>query len=402
MILKSDIEQAFKMQTDACLKKQTDYIERVYTSKFSPATSHVEIVSGVRRCGKSTILLQLMHNFYKNPAYFNFEEPQIMGFEADDFMKLYEVMGENRDAYFFDEIQNVKSWEIFIRSLHEKGKKVFITGSNATLLSHELGTRLTGRYFRHELFPFNYNEFLIYTKNENTSDNFLIYLNKGGFPEFLSQDKREVLHQLFRDVLYRDIAIRHSIKNVSYLEQIALALLSNVGKEISFNNLRKRLNIPSVTTVSDYINWLQNSYLIFLLPRFSYSPKSSMVNPKKVYAIDNGLINANTLSKSDDMGRLLENMVFLHLRRTGKQLFYFKEKGECDFVTFKDKTCQDLIQVCVSVNHDNKHREINGLMEALTFFKKNNGTIITLNQEDTLKFENKTISLIPAFKWLSK
>jgi predicted AAA+ superfamily ATPase len=401
MLLKSDIEAAYESQRlDIAVKENA--ISRKYLNQFDATSSHIEIVSGVRRCGKSTLLLQLIQQKFSDSAYFNFEEPQTFGFEKNDFNKLFEIMGNKCKAYFFDEIQIVEGWEIFIRSLHDKGKKIFITGSNASMLSKELGTRLTGRHLQHELFPFSYSEFLDYLHLKNNNESFINYLNTGGFPEYICQRRKEILHQLFRDILYRDIAIRYGIKHNYELEQIGLFLLSNVAKETSFNSLKKILDFASTTTVSDFVGWFQDSYLLFLVPRFSYSAKSMMINPKKVYAIDTGLIKANTLSKSDDVGRLLENAVFLHFRRTKFRINYFKEKGECDFILFDKNKFVGAIQVCVVVSSDNRNREINGLVDALNCFDHNQGTIITLNQEDTLIEQGKTIHIIPAWKYFTK
>jgi uncharacterized protein len=402
MILKSDIELAFANQQASLQKNTSLLITREYIAHIDTANSHIEIVSGIRRCGKSTLLFQILLHSYHNVAFFNFEEPQVFGFEKTDFPKLYDVMGEDRDAYFFDEIQAIEGWEIFIRSLHDKGKKIFITGSNASMLSKELGTRLTGRYIQHELFPFSYLEYLDYKRLNNHLESFREYLSEGGFPEFISQNRPEILHQLFRDILYRDIAIRHGLRHSYQLEQICLFLLSNVAKETSFNSLRKLLNIASTTTVSDFVGWLQDSYLLFLVPRFSYSVKTMMVNPKKVYAIDTGLVKKNSLSRTEDFGRLLENIVYLHLRRKKGAIYYFKEKNECDFIVLNKSKFEVAIQVCADINTDNKERELNGILEALQFFNAECGTIVTLDQEDKLIIDGKTVNLIPVWKYLTQ
>ena len=227
---------------------------------------------------------------------------------------------------FFDEIQNVKGWEVYVRQLHDRGQKVFITGSNASLLSRELGTRLTGRYLAYEIFPFSYPEFLEYHAWEDNTENFQNYLDLGGFPEFLRDRNPEILQNLLKDIVFRDIAIRYSIKNTKTLLDVTLYLISNVGKEISYNGIKKTFEIGSANTVSDYLNWLGDAYLLFFLPRFSWSAKSISKNPKKVYCIDTGFARANSLSFSKDQGRLLENLVYLILRKTSYQLFYFREK----------------------------------------------------------------------------
>jgi predicted AAA+ superfamily ATPase len=176
-------------------------------------------------------------------------------------------------------------------------------------------------------------------------------------------------------------------------------LLSNIGKETTYTSLKNAFQIGSTNTVVDYLSWLEDAYLLFFLQKFSWSAKSISVNPRKVYAIDNGLINANSLSFSKDKGRILENAVYIYLRNNGVKMYYFKEKNECDFVLFDKEKCTKALQVCYEINGDNKTREINGLLEAMLFFNLNEGFIITQNQKDTLKIEEKTIYLIPAFEY---
>jgi predicted AAA+ superfamily ATPase len=186
------------------------------------------------------------------------------------------------------------------------------------------------------------------------------------------------------------------VRNTHVLLDITLFLLSNIGKECSFNSLKKSFGLGSANTVSDFLSWLEDSYLLFFLPRFSWSAKNISVNPRKVYAIDNGLMDANTLSFTEDQGRLLENAVYLFLRQRYASLFYFRENKECDFVVFENRKCKLLIQVCWELNHDNRARETEGLLEAMKYFKKKEGMIITLNQRDVIKIDEYQIELIPA------
>lgn len=401
MVYKADIEKAFKEQQGYFKRKET-LVHREYLDRNDFEGSHIQIVSGVRRSGKSTMFLELFREKYPHAVVFNFEDPRVFGFDIHDFPKLYEIMGTGRPAYFFDEIQSVEAWEVFVRNMHDRGEKVFVTGSNASMLSKDLGTRLTGRYLQHELFPFSYGEFLEFTKMKPNAKSFSNYLEQGGFPEYLSQQKAEVHHRLFRDIVYRDIAIRHSVRNVQTLERLGLFLLSNIGKECSFNSLRKTLKIPSANTVLDYVRWYEDSYVLFLLPRFSWSPKSMEINPRKVYGIDTGFIRSNTLSFSKDVGRLLENAVFLHLHKNYRNVYYFKETGECDFVVFEDNQCKQILQVCSEMHDDNREREIDGLTEAMRFFGKESGTVITLNQKDELRIDGKMIRLIPVWEWIEQ
>lgn len=399
MVLKSEILKSYQEQQQLINGSQS--INRRDLSLYESKTGLVEVVTGIRRCGKSTLLKQLMKSFSK-VAYFNFEDPRIFGFDTQDFSKLDEIMGNDNSAYFFDEIQNIPNWELFIRQLHDRNQKVFITGSNASLLSKELGTRLTGRNLRKELYPFSYQEFLEFTENESSEKSFGLYLNLGGFPEFLKFQNIEILQNLLKDIVYRDIAIRHNIRNTNQLMNLTLYLLSNIGKQISFNGLKKIFEIGSANTVSDQINWLQDAYLLFLLPRFSWSAKQIMVNPKKVYTIDNGLASVNTLSFTEDIGRMLENAVFLYLKQNHEKVYYFKEKKECDFVVFDQQKCSLLIQVCFELHIENQKRELDGLKEAMDFFDKKIGFIVTMNQNDTLKIDNKVIELIPAYQFFEK
>jgi predicted AAA+ superfamily ATPase len=182
---------------------------------------------------------------------------------------------------------------------------------------------------------------------------------------------------------------------------ITLYLLSNIGKECTFNRLKNSFELGSANTASDYLHWLEDSYLLYFLPRFSYSARKTQVNPRKVYAVDNGMITANTLSYTQDQGRLLENAVYLHLRRQAYTLYYYQEKKECDFVVFDHKQCRYLLQVCMEVNSDTLGRETSGLLEAMAFFKLSEGYIITLNQADTLELEGRKIYLVPAHVLLS-
>jgi predicted AAA+ superfamily ATPase len=399
MVLKSEIEQAYLTQQEITNAK-VDFVPRTYLNKIIGKGSHIEVLSGIRRCGKSTLMKLLMQRIKKPIAYFNFEDARINGFEVNDFQKLDEIIGKGKAAYFFDEIQNIASWEIFVRQLHERGEKVYITGSNASLLSKELGTRLTGRHLRHELFPFSFQEFLVFKKLKYTVAAFEKYMELGGFPEYLRDSNPEVLQTLLRDIVLRDIAIRYGIKNSKILMDLTLYLISNIGKEISYNNLKKTFNIGSANSVSDYLTWLEDTYVLFYLPRFSWSAKSVAINPRKVYAIDNGLVNANSLSFSKDKGRLLENIVYQYLRQKQYQLFYFRENKECDFVVFEKNKCKQVIQVCSQIDSDNKARELDGLIAAMEFFKLKEGFIITLNQKDKLVFNGKTVYLIPAFEFI--
>src|SRR3989344_1962399 len=360
------------------------------------------IITGVRRCGKSTLLYQLLKK-QKKGYYLNLEDPRLGGFDFSDFNKVEMIMKEiygNGGIYFFDEIQVIPEWERFVRYLVDKKEKVVLTGSNASILSRELGTKLTGRHLSIELFPFSFWEFLSLKKQEYSINSFEEYLIKGGFPEYIKKENPEVLHELLSDIVMKDIAARFGIKNTTTLNKIAIYLISNTGKEFSYNSIKKMFEIKSVKSVIDYISFFENAYLVFTVPRFSYSYKQQQVNPKKVYSIDNGFSSNNSTSFSKDYGKMLENLVFLTLRRNYKDIFYFQEKNECDFIIKEKDKITHIFQVCFDLNEDNKDREINGMIEALEKFDLKEGIILTYKQEDEFKIKDKVIKVLPVWKWL--
>jgi uncharacterized protein len=365
-------------------------------------SSFALIITGIRRAGKSTFLNQLLKK-YKGGYYLNLEDPRLDGFELSDFNKaeaiMKELYGENK-IYFFDEIQNVLGWERFIRYLVDKKEKAVITGSNASMLSRELGTKLTGRHLKAEIFPFSFSEFLDAKKADPSIKYFEDYFYKGGFPEYIKEENPAIHQELLADVIMRDIAARLGIRNISTLNKVAIFLASNVGKEFSYNSIKNMFNIKSVQSVIDYISYFENAYLIFTMPRFSYSYKQQQVNPKKAYSIDNGFSYNNSASFSKDTGKMLENIVFLGLRKKFKDIFYFKEKNECDFVVKEKDKIIKAIQVCFEINKENNHREIIGLVSALKEFNLKEGLILTYNQDDKFLVEGKKITVKPIWKWL--
>ena len=360
------------------------------------------IISGVRRCGKSTLLRQLIKR-KKNFYYFNFEDPRAAAFEVNDFQKLNDIFIEEygkADCYFFDEIQNAQKWELFVRQMLDKKMHFMLTGSNASLLSKELGTRLTGRHLRFELFPFSFNEFLELTKSKPGIKSFESYLNKGGFPQYLKDKRDEILHELLNDIITRDIIIRYKLRNPKLVKEIAVYMLTNIGKEFSYKSLKEIFGLGSTNTVIFLVSCFEDSYLLFNVPRFSYSLKKQIKNPKKIYSVDNALAAVNSASFSEDKGRMLENVVFLHLKRQYKNIFYFREKYECDFLVGEKNKIKNAIQVCFDLNDDNKDREIKGLEEALEKLNLKEGLILTFNQEDELSISNKRIIIKPVWKWM--
>ncbi len=397
MILRETLEKVVKLQRNE-IKSAELGVLRDLLKNIGLRTPHVIILSGIRRCGKSTLLRQIME---KAPGayYFNFEDQRMMGFEVGDFEKLDSVfhgeLGES-GIYFFDEIQNVHGWERFIRKMQDTGKKFVITGSNASLLSGELGAKLTGRHITYELFPFSYSETLSLTGERPSLGSFKDYMRSGGFPEFLKYGKVDILQELLNDIVARDIITRHGLREPVKIKEMATYLLTNVGKEFSYTKLAKHFDLGSTNTATSYVSYFEDSYLIFTVPKFDYSYRKQLVSPKKAYTIDVGLSMANSASFSEDRGRVLENIVFLSLRRRYKNIYYFKGKGECDFLVKDKERLEEAVQVCLQITEDNKEREVSGLKEAMETLKIKKGSILTLDQEDTID----GIIVMPVWKWL--
>lgn len=404
MMLKNEIISVAKDQRNTITNLDLG-ITRDGLEDIKINVSFATVISGIRRCGKSVFLHQIKKKL-NNWAYFNFEDTRLSNFKIDDFEKLdlslTEVYGKI-DIYLFDEIQNIDKWEIYIRQLLDKKKKVILTGSNASMLSRELGTRLTGRYIRKEMFPFSFNEYLKLNKDKPSLKSIESYLEKGGFPEFLKFKNEDQLQELLINIIDNDIVVRHNLKNSKIVKNLAIYLFSNIGKEYSYNNLKKLFNLGSINTLISFISYFEDCYLLFSINRFDYSIKKQIISPKKIYAIDNGLAKANSLSFSKDLGRMLENMVFINLRKKHENIFYYKDdEFECDFIIKEKESITKAIQVCLELNSENKKREISGLIKALSVFNLKEGIIITKDIDDIILQDEYNIKVVPIWKWLDK
>ncbi len=399
-MLKSSLKKVLKTQLAQLQAKPSGLTRHVHRRLFLPE-SHALIVSGVRRSGKSTLLHQLLSSAGAGSYYLNFEDPRLYAFDKVDFSKLDELLEEmDCKTIFLDEIQVVEDWERYIRHLLDTGYRVVITGSNASLLSKELGTKLTGRHISFELFPFSYGEYLSFEKKDASDKSLQKYLQQGGFPEYVKYQRNEILQHLLEDILLRDIAVRYALRDVKSLQRLAWYLLSNVGKLFTASRLLSITELKSKTALLEYLNYLEDSYLCFYLPKFSHSTRKQLVNPRKVYVVDPGIVQANSGSLQEDLGRKLENLVYLALRRQHQTLFYYAEKNECDFVVMEQNRCEALVQVCYEVTPDNQDREVKGLLEAMAHFGLKNGTIVTFNQTDRLVYDDQNIDLVAAKDWL--
>mgnify|MGYP001605117982 FL=1 len=261
---------------------------------FAP---QITVITGLRRVGKSTLLAQIANKYLKDGYYFvNFEDERLLNFQVKDFDLLHETLismfGE-KQTFLFDEIQNVPEWERFVRRLHDQGYKFIVTGSNASLLSQELGTRLTGRSIRVELFPFSFREFLTFKEVKVPNLKVLTtkqkgqllkltknYIVSGGIPDSLKYPELEIHKTLYDDVLYRDVATRYKLDNVKSLKELTFYLVSNISTLISFNKLKELLKLGSVNTVKSYIDYLENSWLFFVVNKYAYSVKEQQIAAK--------------------------------------------------------------------------------------------------------------------------
>lgn len=380
----------------------------------------ITVITGLRRVGKSILLAQIANKYLKDDFYFvNFEDERLLNFQVTDFDLLHETLislfGE-KNTFLLDEIQNVPEWERFVRRLHDHGYKFIVTGSNASLLSQELGTRLTGRSVRIELFPFSFREFLQFRKIKIPNITVLTtkqkgslrkhvndYITSGGIPDALKYPELEIHKTLYDDVLYRDIATRYKLENVKSLKELAFYLVSNVSALTSFNKLKELLKLGSVNTVKSYIDYLENGWLFFVVNKYAYSVKEQQIAAKKLYAIDTGLVQSVGFSFSKNKGKLMENVVFLQLRRKHQDVFYYKtaEDYEVDFFVPKEGA---LIQVAQQLDiPETKERELRAVVAAAKEQKKAKSLIIvTESEKSNFEREGLQIQAIPLYEWLLK
>lgn len=373
------------------------------------------IVKGVRRCGKSTLMKQIVKaRFSEKFYYFNFDDERVVNFRADDFQRLMEVMLElfgKKEAVFFDEIQNIVGWELFVNRLLREGYCVFLTGSNATLLSRELGTRLTGRHVDIELYPFSFAEFLRAKKIETAkgyfsteekaqlSKKFREYLELGGMPEVVVFSNVPILTYVLADIVQKDIVTRYNIRETRSLRMVVNFLVANSANAITYRSLKNNFEIKSANTVQKYVRYLEEAYVIFTVQRFDEKIKRIDKSPKKVYCVDNGIITKNSPSTREIKSVLLENLVAVQLKRLSKEFFYYKSQNgnEVDFIIPSENT---FIQVCYELTEGNKDREIRSLLDASSRSKDAKLLIITSEQENRLDVDGKKVLVTPAWQWL--
>ena len=412
-----DFKKIIKEQKEelVTIEKEENIIirEKLEEARRSLKYPNILAILGIRRCGKSIFSYLLTKG--TSSGYINFDDERLIELKSENFddilTSFYDLYGDP-NYIILDEIQNVKNWELFVNRLR-RTKRVILTGSNSKLLAGELSTHLTGRYIDIELFPFSFREFLLkkkfkeniaYTTKEKTEllNHLKEYLLIGGFPEAYKFGKA-MISRIYEDILTKDILLRYRTVKIEELKKLANYLITNSSQETTYTRLSKILGIKHITTISNWISYLENSFLIFRVERFDFKLKQQFIAPKKFYCIDTGLINYVGFQFSDNIGRMIENEVAIELQRRKEKLqtsiYYWKDhqQNEVDFVIKDDKIIKSLIQVTYSTSkNDVREREIQALLKASKELKCNNLTVITWDyeaKEDNIKF-------IPLWKWL--
>ena len=396
--------------------KADDLIERDISLKDYMKGNEIVIITGIRRCGKSSLLKIISKKLNEKFVYMNFDDIRLTDFKVENFEDIEEIVSEiygikTNVIYLLDEIQNVPFWERWVNNLYAKKIKVFVTGSNSSLLSSEISTFLTGRNKVIKLYPFSFREFLLFKKIKTdyqttderraVSQTFNEYFEKGGFPLVIINDDLTLSKQYFEDILNKDIIKRYNIKKVKELKDLILYLFSNVSKTYSYSTLKQVSSIKSLSMINNYIEYLKNVFVASTINKFDYSIKKQKVSSSKFYVLDNSFLKTVAFNFSENAGKRLENLVFIELVRRGNEIYYHAKKNECDFIIKEGLKITKAIQVCLILdNVVTKKREADGLIEAMKEYKIKEGLILTLNKEEELVVEGKKIIIKPVWKWL--
>lgn len=372
----------------------------------------IKLITGPRRVGKSVYALLMLQG--KNFAYLNFDDKQLLdNWNEDLVMTVLDDVYSGYGYLLLDEIQNLPGWDMWVSKLYRRSKNLIITGSNAKMLSSEMATALTGRYFQIEMLPFsleeamNWNGIDIHAPREEQANKVIVladdYLRNGGYPETIQARPitKSYLSTLFDSILLKDVAKRHNVRNTSDLYNLASYLLSNFCNPISANDLSTELGLSSVATTKKFCDYLAEPYLFFYLPRFNNKLKLMKKAPRKVYVVDNGFVQSTAFNLSDNLGRLLENQVFVELLRRGYEpgytLFYYRTRNdkEIDFVTRRGTKVEQLIQVCYDIaSEKTRKHELDALIETSEELRCDNLLVITNNQEEKIKWKRETVRVI--------
>ncbi len=394
----------------------------------------ITTITGPRRAGKTYFCFQLMRSLFQkgvpknNLLYINFEDEKLIGANAEDLNKIFDKYLEiqepdfNKKIYlFFDEIQNVSDWANWVRRIYDtkKNVKIILTGSSSKLLSKEIATNLRGRVHNLEILPFSFIEFLklkqvsfgnkiqIYKNAIEIKKSFKEYLLQGGYPFILIHkyiNTNEILQGYYDSMIFRDVVERYKINDVKKLQILASFVFESNSREISYSKLSNKMTSLGFSltrnTVGNYISYFEDSYLFFQVLKYEYSIQKQLGSIKKVYCIDNGLLNAVSFKFSDDHGKLLENLVFLELYRRKNKIYYNRGKFECDFLVQEKNKITKAVQVCYELSEKNMDREISGLIEAMKKFKLKKGLIVTYDDEKEIVKDGLKIKVIPVWKWM--
>ena len=405
-------------------KERDELLSRPYLERRSNQDTEmllssrlIKLITGPRRVGKSTQALLMLRN--RNFAYLNFDSQQLLdAWDADLVMRMLDDVYPGYEYLLLDEVQNLEAWDLWVSELYRLGKNLVITGSNAKMLSSEMVTALTGKYLKVEMLPFSLEEFFDWNKldlgklkPEQQADASALmddYLRNGGYPEVVAsrQLTRTYLDTLFDSIVWKDVAKRHSVRNVTDLNDLALYLVSNFCNPVSANELTEELGFSSVNTTKKFMDYLHEPYLFYYLPRYNNKLKLMKKAPRKVYVVDNGFVAAKAFSLSDNLGRLLENQVFVELLRQGydtdKTMFYYRSRNdkEVDFVLRKGTHIDRLVQVCYDMsNAKTEKREVDSLLECAEELNCSNLVIVTNNEERVIEKDGYRIDVVPVAKW---
>lgn len=380
------------------------------------STRQVVVISGVRRCGKSYFLRQIREKNNEKDYYFRFDDERLINFSVEDFETLdicfSEFYGEQH-TYYFDEIQNVEGWELYVRRLYNEGAKVYVTGSNAKMLSREMGTHLSGIHIPVELYPFSFAEYLQLREiNINKKDFYTTagaalltkqlktYMLSGGFPAYLQGEPDDYISALYQSIIYRDVLQRNNITNGREVLELMHFLASNAAKRHSYTSLAKIIGVKHSDTIKHYVRCVEETYLLSQLLKYNASVKTQEASIKKMYLIDNAIIRLVGFNPTDNLGPLLENLIFVELKRRGNDIFYHANGSECDFIVRTGSRITQCIQVSVSLaDESTRKREVDGLASAAKTYGTTDNTIITL-EDDRISMEDKGIRVVPAWQWL--
>lgn len=377
----------------------------------------IKLITGPRRVGKSTQALLMLRD--KNFAYLNFDNQQLLdAWDANLVMRMLDDVYPGYDYLLLDEVQNLEAWDMWVSELFRRGKNLVITGSNAKMLSSEMATVLTGKYVQVEMLPFSLEEFFDWNKldlhhleSEHSTEGKVLtddYLRYGGYPEVVAsrQLTRSYLDTLFDSIVWKDVAKRHRVRNITDLNNLALYLVSNFCNPLSANELAEVLGLLSVNTVKKFMDYLHEPYLFYYLSRYNNKLKLMQKAPRKVYVVDNGFVASKAFSVTDNLGRLLENQVFIELVRRGydteKSMFYYRSRNdkEVDFVLRNGAHIERLVQVCFDMSSPKtERREIDSIVECAGELKCDNLTIVTYDDERTIEKDGYKISVVPIGKF---